>query len=333
MGPGPAGAGMTAPTVSVIIVAYQSAAVLSRCLIQLKAQTFTDFEIILADNGSSDGAARSAARADPSIVLLDNGRNLGFAQANNRAARAAKGQWLALLNPDAFAEPDWLARLVDATQADPDVDAFTSLQVAADDPGLLDGAGDAMTLMGLPYRMGYRRPRPAVIRAGEVFAPCGAAMLVRRETFLGLGGFEPRFFAYCEDVDFGYRLRLAGRRTRLVPDAIVAHVGSSTLGVRSDFALFHGFRNRLWCFARNTPSGLMPIALPLHVLATAALFAGCVIKGQTGPAWRGLIAGIAGFGPMRRERDGLRGHAREVVAAMTFDPIKAARRGLDVRPD
>lgn len=322
---------MSDPVVSVIIVAYESSPVLTRCLLQLKAQTFADFEIILADNGSTDGAAKIAAKADPSIVFLDNGRNLGFAEANNRAARAARGRWLALLNPDAFAEPDWLEQLMAATAAHPDTEAFTSLQLAADDPGLLDGAGDAMTLMGLPYRMGYRRARPATIPAGEVFAPCGAAMLVRRDVFLDLGGFEPRFFAYCEDIDFGYRLRAAGGRVRLAPEAVVAHVGSSTLGARSDFALFHGFRNRLWCFARNTPSALMPIALPLHFLATAVLFAGCAIKGEAGPAWRGLSAGLGGFGRMRREHRGRRGHARDVVAAMTFDALKAARRGLDVR--
>ncbi|MBN8551455.1 MAG: glycosyltransferase family 2 protein [Caulobacterales bacterium] len=322
---------MSDPAVSVIIVAYQSKPVLTRCLAQLKAQTFTDFEIILADNGSLDGAARAAAKADPSLVFLENGQNLGFAEANNRAARAAKGRWLALLNPDAFAEPDWLERLMAATEGHPDTAAFTSLQVAADDPTLLDGAGDAMTLIGLPYRMGYRRPRPASLPAGEVFSPCGAAMLVRRDVFVGMGGFEPRFFAYCEDMDFGYRLRLAGGRTRLVPDAVVAHVGSSTLGARSDFALFHGFRNRLWCFARNTPTILLPVALPLHLMATAALFAGCVVKGEAGPAWRGLIAGLGGLLRMRRERDGRRGNVRDVAAAMTFDPIKAARRGLDVR--
>ena len=322
---------MSRPSVSVIIVAYQSAPVLSRCLIQLKAQTFTDFEIILADNGSVDGAAKAAAKADPSIVFLDNGTNLGFAEANNRAARVAKGRWLALLNPDAFAEPDWLERLMAATEAHADTACFTSLQLAADDPSVLDGAGDAMTLMGLPYRMAHRKPRPASIPAGEVFGPCGAAMLVARETFVGLGGFEGRFFSYCEDADFGYRLRSAGGRTRLVPDAVVAHVGSSTLGARSDFSLFHGFRNRLWCFARNTPGILMPLALPLHLAATAMLFVGCVGRGEAGPAWRGLVEGFKGFGQMRREQAGRRGHARDVIAAMTFDPFKAARRGLDVR--
>lgn len=320
---------MSEPAVSVIIVTYESRAVLTRCLAQLRAQTFRDFEVLLVDNGSSDGAAKAAARADPSLHLIENGVNLGFSEANNIGAARARGRWLALLNPDAFAEPDWLERLMTATRQWPDVRCFTSLQTAADEPGLLDGAGDAMTIMGLPYRMGYRRRRVPV-PAGEVFSPCGAAMLVERETFLALGGFEPAFFSYCEDADFGWRLRAAGGRTRLVPDAVVAHVGSSTLGARSDFALFHGFRNRLWCFARNMPGVLLPLTAPLHVLATLVLLAGCLVRGEGGPAWRGLVAALPRLAEMRRSTR--RGHARD-VAALTWNPLKPLKRAIDVRTD
>jgi GT2 family glycosyltransferase len=323
---------MSDPAVSVIVVTYESRAVLTRCLAQLREQTFRDVEVLLVDNGSSDGAAKVAAKADSSLHLIENRANLGFAEANNIGARRARGRWLALLNPDAFAEPDWLERLMAATEAWPEVRCFTSLQVAADDPGLLDGAGDAMTVMGLPYRMAHRRPRAAV-PSGEVFSPCGAAMLVERETFLSLGGFEPAFFSYCEDADFGWRLRAAGGATRLVPDAVVAHVGSSTLGARSDFALFHGFRNRLWCFARNMPGVLLPMSLPLHLAATLLLLAGCAVRGEAGPAWRGILAALPRLGEMRRAMSPHRGHARDVAAALTWNPLKAVSRGLDVRID
>ena len=269
---------MSAPEVSVIVVTYESGPVLTRCLSQLRAQTFRDFEVILSDNGSPDGAAQAAAKADPSLILLENGANLGFAQ------------------------------------------------LAADDPAVLDGAGDAMTLIGLPYRMGWRKPRPDRVPAGEVFSPCGAAMLIARETFLEMGGFESRFFSYCEDVDLGYRLRLAGGRTRLVPDAVVHHVGSSTLGARSDFAIFHGFRNRLWTFARNTPSVLMPVAAPLHALATLLLLAGCIARGEGGPAWRGIRAALPKMVEMRLAQAGACRHVRHTIAAMTWSPLKTIRR-------
>jgi GT2 family glycosyltransferase len=320
-----------APLISVIIVTYESAAVLPRCLEALERQSFRDFEVILADNGSRDGAAHAAATADPSLRLLAFGANLGFAEANNRAAAEARGRWLALLNPDAFAEPDWLERLVAATARYPDDVCFASLQVAADDPDVLDGAGDVMTAAGVPYRAGYRRPRPAHIAEGEVFAACGAAMMMERATFLRLGGFDARFFSYCEDMDLGYRLRLTGRRTVLIPDAVVAHVGSATLGVRSDFALRHGVRNRLWTFVKNTPPALLALTLPLHLGATAALLAGSALK-REGAAWRGLAEGVRGLPAMWRSRSARSVGSAEIARAMQWSPMGAVRRKLHIEP-
>ncbi|MBC6983612.1 glycosyltransferase family 2 protein [Caulobacter sp. 17J80-11] len=325
---------VTAPAVSVLIVAYESGPVLARCLSALKAQTFQDFEILIADNGSRDGAAQTAAAADPALRLLEFGENLGFAEANNRAAQAARGRWLALLNPDAFAEPDWLEALVAAAEAQPDVRCFTSLQVAEHDPAVLDGAGDAMTLAGVPYRAGYGRARPERVPAGEVFAACGAAMLVERALFLDVGGFDKAFFCYCEDMDLGYRLRLRGERVRLVPDAVVRHVGSSTLGARSDFALWHGVRNRLWTYVKNTPPLLLAVTFPLHAAAVAALVAGSVLKGERA-AWRGLKAGLAGLPAAWRARKAVQAArlvgSLEIARALTWSPLKAAARAVDVR--
>ena len=96
----------------------------------------------------------------------------------------------------------------------------------------------------------------------EVFAACAAAALYRRDAFEALGGFEERFFCYYEDVDLGFRLRLAGGRCVLEPRAIVRHVGSASSGQVSGFAEYHGTRNRLWTFLRDMPTALMPIALP-----------------------------------------------------------------------
>ena len=106
-------------------------------------------------------------------------------------------------------------------------------------------------------------------------------MLIDRALFLRLGGFDERLFCYCEDVDLGYRLRLVGEPTLLVPDAVVRHVGSaSTGGRRSDFAVFHGTRNRFWVFVKDTPPVLFWLTLPLHILATVVLFARHATRGE-----------------------------------------------------
>ena len=278
--------------VSVIIVSYESGPTLERCLAGLKAQTFTDFEILLVDNASTDGAPQAGAAADPSIRFLQPGVNLGFAAGNNLAVKQARGRWLALLNPDAYPEPGWLAALMDGAARHPSVESFASLQTSADDPSVLDGAGDNMTSAGIPFRGGYGRKLPAHLPEGEVFSACGAAMLIDKTLFNDLGGFDERFFCYCEDVDLGYRLRLTGRTTLLLPDARVAHVGSASTGVRSDFAIFHGSRNRVWTFLKNTPPLLLWLTAPLHVAVTSALLLLHLRRGDAGPAVRGIRAAL-----------------------------------------
>ncbi len=328
----------TGPAISVIIVSYESGPTLERCLAALGAQTFTDFEILLVDNASTDGAPQAAAVADPTIRFLQPGANLGFAAGNNLAARQARGRWLVLLNPDAYAKPDWLAALIGGTERHPDVRCFTSLQMVADEPELMDGAGDVMTSAGIPFRGGYRRKRPANLREGEVFSACGAATLIDRELFLFLGGFDERFFCYCEDVDLGYRLRLAGEATLLLPAAVVEHVGSASTGVRSDFAIFHGSRNRIWTFIKNTPPLLLWLTTPLHVAVTAGLLLLHWRRGDAGPVVRGIRAAFRreALDPIlasRRElQAGRKAGSGDILRAMAIDPVAFFGRRIVIRP-
>jgi len=327
----------TRPAISVLIVAYQSGPTLERCLAGLRAQTFTDFEVLMVDNASSDGAPQAAVAADPSVILLEPGANLGFAAGNNLAAREAKGRWLVLLNPDAYAHPDWLEALVAGATRHPEVRCFTSLQMVADEPGLMDGAGDVMTSAGIPFRGGYRRKRPADLPEGEVFSACGAATMIDRDLFLGVGGFDERFFCYCEDVDLGYRLRLAGEPTLLLPAAVVEHVGSASTGVRSDFAVFHGTRNRIWTFLKNTPPLLLWLTTPLHVMVTFGLLLLHARRGDAGPVVRGVKAALKreALDPILTSRRDLQA-ARKVgswaiLRAMTIDPVAFFGRRIVIR--
>lgn len=313
-----------APTITVIIVAYQSGPTLARCLAALRAQTCTDFEALIVDNASTDGAPRAAAAADPTLQLIEAGANLGFAAGNNLAAARARGRWLALLNPDAYPKADWLEQLLAATERRPDVRCFTSVQRDAADPNRLDGTGDVMTVAGFPYRGGYQNPLPDQLLEGETFSACGAAMLIDRALFLRLGGFDEKFFCYCEDVDLGYRLRLIGEPTFLAPAAVVDHVGSASTGVRSAFSLFHGSRNRVWVYVKNTPGPLLWTA-PIHVLATLVLLARHATRGEAGPAWRGVVAALKDLGPFLAARRRLQAEriarTADIAAAMTWNPF------------
>lgn len=325
------------PAATVAVVAYRSGATLVRCLERLAAQTFRDFELVLIDNASPDGEARAAARIVPGTRLIENAENLGFAGACNQAAREGRGRWLVLLNPDAYPQPDWLAELMAATARWPGVSSFTSRQVMDEDPGVLDGLGDVMSLPCIPYRGGYLQRDPGDTPEGQVFSPCGAAMMIDRRLFLDVGGFDESFFCYCEDVDLGYRLQLAGEPTVLVPGAVVQHVGSaSSGGSKSEFALFHGYRNRFWVLVKDTPGLLLPLVLPAHLLTAAYIATRKPNRRYLGVTLKAYRAALAGLGEVLKQRKAVQAARRRsalaIARTMTWNPRDLSGRRPVIRP-
>ena len=273
------------PKVTVVIVNWNGERFLDRCLAALMAQTVAPHEIILVDNASSDGSV-DIVRRYPVVQLMLPGQNTGFARGNNLAiaASSAESEWIALLNPDAYAEPRWLETLLLAVKSHPEFDVFGSKLVNAANPALLDGAGDAYHISGLVWRMahGVVAP-PSGEREREVFSPCAAAALYRRSAVRELGGFDEDYFCYVEDVDLGFRLRLAGRRCLYVPQSVAHHVGSGTTGGQhSDFALYHGHRNLVWTFVKDMPGILFWLLLPLHLALNLASIAWFTLRGHGG---------------------------------------------------
>lgn len=325
------------PLASIVVVTYRSGGTLARCLSALKAQTEQRFEIIVLDNASGDGEAVAASAADPDVRLMAMDSNLGFAAGNNRAAGAAKGRWLVLLNPDAYAEPAWLARLLAAAEAHPQARCFTARQLMAAQPERLDGLGDAMAVIGFPFRGGYGLPDPGAIPAGEVFSPCGAAMMIDRDLFIRMGGFDEDFFCYCEDADLGYRLRLSGEPVIVVPDAVVHHEGSvSTGGRRSDFSMYHGARNRLWLYVKNTPPVLLALTVIPHIALTKLLWLAAVARGEGRATTRGLRDALAGlphaWAKRRVVQAGRRAGSADIARMMSWSPMALVRRRPLVSP-
>ena len=254
-------------SVTVILVNWNCGGIIAKCLDHLFSQTLPPTRIIVVDNDSSDNSLVGIANQyNVDIIYLD--KNYGFAGGNNRALAVCDTEYVALLNPDAFAEPDWLEQLMVEAQANPDIAAFASLQLYAENPDFVDGIGDSYHMSGLVWRDGHgTRTSNVDLRPKEIFSPCAAAALYKRQAIVDIGGFDEDFFCYVEDVDLGFRLRLAGYRAMLVPDAIVHHVGSaSTGGQRSDFCVYHGHRNLVWAFIKNMPGVLFWLLLPLHVL-------------------------------------------------------------------
>lgn len=258
---------MSSSRITVIVVNFNSGQLLRQCVARLLEQSHRPARILVMDNGSSDNSAKNIAEM-PGVTVRYLGENLGFAAANNRALAECTTELVALLNPDAFAEPGWLAHLVATAEARPDVAAFGCRQMMHGVSGVLDGIGDIYHVSGLVRRRGYGRlQHPDDDVPTEIFSACAGAALYRRQALEEVGGFDEDYFCYVEDVDLGFRLRLAGYTCLYVPDAIVHHVGSASSGGRhSDFALYHGHRNLVWTFFKDMPLPLLLAFLPLHFL-------------------------------------------------------------------
>lgn len=296
------------PAFSVIVINWNGGEAVLACLAALAGQTFRDFEVIVVDNGSTDGSAAAIGECFPESRLLRLAANTGFAHANNEGARVARGRWLATLNNDAFAEPDWLERLNAATERHAAFDGFASCQVQAGAPHLLDGAGDTYHTSGVPWRAGFGQPVGAPWDAErEIFVPCACAAVYRRAAFEAAGGFDPAFFCYLEDVDLAFRMQLRGGRFMYVPDAVVRHVGSASTGRASAFARYHGHRNMVWCFVKNMPAPLLWKHLPGHLAINMASLLAFSLRGEGGPIWRAKWDALKGLPRVLAERRRIQG--------------------------
>ena len=298
--------------ISVIVVNFNSGALLGECLRHLRAQTRCPEQIIVVDNASHDGSADQLEDDYPGVRVIRLNHNLGFAVANNLAARQAGDvEWLALLNPDAFPAPDWLERLLAAARAHPECASFGARLLDAGDPGRLDGTGDVYHVSGLAWRRDHGRSvASGTTEAGEIFAPCAAAALYRRAAFQEAGGFDEDYFCYFEDVDLGFRLRLLGYGCRYVPDAVVRHVGSAVTGRRSPFSLYHGHRNLVWTWCKNMPGPLFWLYLPQHLLLNLVAVLWFALRGQGGVLLRAKWDALRGLPRCWRRRAAVQSRCR-----------------------
>jgi GT2 family glycosyltransferase len=304
-------------TVSVVIVNWNSGEMLRRCLASLTAQSVPPEVVWVVDNASSDGSGGCVSEF-PNCRLLSPGANLGFAAGNNLAFRECTSEFVALLNPDAFADPNWLAALLAAAAANPDCASFGSRQLVAERPEYLDGTGDAYHVSGLVWRERHGKLQESEdLEASEIFSPCAAAALYRRSALEAAGGFDESHFCYLEDVDLGFRLRLAGSRALYVPDAVVRHVGSATSGGQhSDFALYHGHRNLVWTYVKNMPGALFWLCLPLHILLNLVTVLVFTARGRGGVLLRAKRDALKGLPAMWVKRRAIQKRRRVSIGGI-----------------
>jgi GT2 family glycosyltransferase len=268
------------PLVSAIVVNWNGIECVEKCLASLLSQTWPALEIIVVDNGSTDGSRELVrSRYGARITVIDSPVNLGFAGGNNLGIRAAKGAHVVLLNNDAVAAPGWVEGLVQAAELDPRVGMCASKILVLGGDGLIDSAGLLMSADGIGRGRGrLMHDGDAYARTEDVLVPSGCAALYRRAMLDDIGVFDEDFFAYCEDSDLGLRGRLAGWACRYVPTAVVHHAYSRSTGPYSTFKAFHVERNRCFVLLKCFPVSAILASGPYTVARYALQAWGAVTR-------------------------------------------------------
>jgi GT2 family glycosyltransferase len=223
--------GRPAPSVSLIVLNWNGRSHLDSCLESLLDLDYPcdRIEIVLCDNGSTDGSVEHVRRRFPDVKVVSLERNHGFAEGNNLAAEQAAGEWLGFLNNDMWVERSWLKDLVSTLEDHPGARCLAS-RIKTWDGSAIDFVGGGVNYQGHGFQVDQGRRTSAADAERRVLFACGGAMLVRRDVFLGEGGFDADFFAFFEDVDLGWRLNLLGYETWYTPRATAFHRHHGTAG-------------------------------------------------------------------------------------------------------
>ena len=258
--------------VSVIIVNWNGRHHLEECLDSLGGQTFKHFETILIDNGSQDGSVSWVREKFPWVWVLGLPENTGFCYANNLGYEISRGRFIALLNNDTRVEPGWLFCLYSQMRKDERIGICASRIVRYDNPNILDAAGDGYDFSGVGFRRGHGEHAERYEHGGAVFGACAAAAMYRKNMLEDIGFLDESFFAVGEDIDLCFRAKMAGYQCLYVPEAIVYHKISQTIGVESDFQIYQSRRNVEYVYFKNMPLVLMVLTLPMHLIYNLLTF-------------------------------------------------------------
>lgn len=295
---------VSAPQASLVILNYDGRELLEAHLPSVLAQDHGSYEVVVVDNGSTDGSVALLRERWPQVRVVALERNVGVTAALNVMVREARGAYVGMLNNDVDLAPDWLRILIGVLEADPEAAAAQGKLLRYFDRGVIDRAGDVVHTTSACFGRGAGEPDAGQYDApADVFSAGGAAALYRRSAFDRVGFFDEDFFAYAEDVDWGFRAQLAGLRVRYEPAALGYHRGGATLGEINPFSLYHLRRNQLWMVLKNYPGRSLLRHGPAVVAFNLVGIVTGVRAGHGGVVWRAYRDALRGVpGALRKRR-------------------------------
>lgn len=278
---------------SVIIPNYNGIDYLRDCLNSLNGCE-GDFVTIVVDNGSNDGSADMVRESYPDVKLIALSENTGFAPAVNRGIEAADTEYVILLNNDTTVDSKFVMALEAALDSDSKIFSASARMVDMKAPDVLDGTGDYYCALGWAFAYGKgKKAEGAYISKRNIFSACGGAAIYRREALVDMGAFDEEHFAYLEDVDVGWRARIAGFKNVYEPSAIVRHAGSGFSGSRyNEFKVKLSSRNSMYIVLKNMPLLQLIINLPFLIIGFGIKTLFFIKKGMGKTYIKGLSEGI-----------------------------------------
>ncbi len=291
---------MKKPLVSITIVNWNGGEVFADCLKSLTKLTYPNWELIVVDNGSTDGSEKLPSNYKLQITnykLIRNRVNLGFAPANNQGVKCAKGKYILLLNNDTKVTPDFLTKMVRRMEEYLSIGVMQPKMYMMDPPlpkaseghskiRYLDNAGSFVTRIGFLEHWGFgKKDGKEFSKEREVFSSKGACMLIRKEVIEKTGLFDDDFVSYFEESDFCWRVWLVGWRVVFFPDAHIKHkVGFTIQRLDVTKINYDYYKNRIMSLIKNLEFRNLVYILPVHLFISLGIALAFVVRGQTGSA-------------------------------------------------
>ena len=266
--------------VSVIIPNFNGMAYLDGVLSGLECQTVRNFEVILVDNGSSDGSCAFVASSYPWVHMIELPENFGFCKAVNEGIKASRAPYVLLLNNDIEVTPDFIEEMLAAIRRHKKAFSCAARMIQFHDRDRLDDAGNYYCALGWAYARGKGKDIHTCEKEEKIFASCAGAAIYRRKIFEKIGYFDEEHFAYLEDMDVGYRARINGYENWYAPKAMVYHVGSGTSGSRyNHFKTRYSSRNNVYLIYKNMPLLQIILNLPFLIVGFGTKLLFFTVKG------------------------------------------------------
>lgn len=282
---------MQTPSVAIVILNWNGKSFLEKFLPSVMASVYTTKEIIVADNASTDDSVAFLKQQYPQISIIQNGANLGFAKGYNVALKQVEADYYVLLNSDVEVTPNWIRPVIDLMELDASIAACQPKLLAYNNKAEFEYAGASggwLDKFGYPFARGRvfddcEKDLGQYDDAQPCFWASGAAFFVRSSVYREMGGLDEFFFAHQEEIDFCWRLQLAGHKVFVQPASVVYHVGGGTLPKGNSRKTFLNFRNNLIMVYKNLPLVSAVWKIPFRMMLDAA------------SAWRGLLSGDGGY--------------------------------------